>query len=400
MHYNLLNYGYNTSWCTQSNNNIDDKTSYLKKIINYAKPDIFTVNELNCDNTTAQHVLDNALNVNGIQKYRITDVNCTSLPGLANSLFYNHDKVRFHSVKNLGTDVRDINIYRMYYYSNELANGDTAFLYCCVAHLKAGSDASDKAERAEETQILMDYLNTKSYSNVILCGDLNIQSSNETSFQTLINHSNESIRFFDPVDQAGTWHNNESFAAYHTQSTHTANSCASGGGMDDRFDFILVSKGIKNSTSDYTYITDSYETIGQDGQHYNIAINDSPPNTSVSSDVLEALANVSDHLPVCLRLRINKTLSIKEEFDTKFNIHFANPVSDKLRISISTDGKYYNGHIEIYNLPGEKLFEKTDLFFNSGSEIEIPVNFLKRGIYILNIKIDGLGIISKKFIKN
>ena len=42
MQYNLLYYGINTSWCTNSNNNINDKDEYLKKIINHVKPDIFS----------------------------------------------------------------------------------------------------------------------------------------------------------------------------------------------------------------------------------------------------------------------------------------------------------------------------------------------------------------------
>ncbi len=59
----------------------------------------------------------------------------------------------------------------------------------------------------------------------------------------LINFSVEEYRFYDPINRVGDWHNNPSYADIHTQSTHTVyNNCASTGGMDDRFDFIMVQK--------------------------------------------------------------------------------------------------------------------------------------------------------------
>ena len=46
MHYNILMYGNYTSWCTSTNNPYQEKTEYLKTIVDYVNPDILTVNEL------------------------------------------------------------------------------------------------------------------------------------------------------------------------------------------------------------------------------------------------------------------------------------------------------------------------------------------------------------------
>ena len=46
MQYNLLNYGNNTSYCTTTNNNINDKNGYIRTILTAYYPDIFTVCEM------------------------------------------------------------------------------------------------------------------------------------------------------------------------------------------------------------------------------------------------------------------------------------------------------------------------------------------------------------------
>ena len=70
MQYNLLYYGSYTDWCTESNNNINDKADNLATIIAYASPDIFCVNEMDDSQYAVTHLLGNALNVNGVSYYR------------------------------------------------------------------------------------------------------------------------------------------------------------------------------------------------------------------------------------------------------------------------------------------------------------------------------------------
>ena len=51
----------------------------------------------------------------------------------------------------------------------------------------------------------------------------------------------------DPINTPGSWNNNEDFRGVHTQSTRTSSSGfggGAGGGLDDRFDFIMVSQNL------------------------------------------------------------------------------------------------------------------------------------------------------------
>ncbi len=67
--------------------------------------------------------------------------------------------------------------------------------------------------------------------------------------------------------------------------------------MDDRFDWLLVSESILTETSQMYYIEDSYTAFGNDGNHFNDAIN-SGNNGAVSNEMADALHDASDHLPV------------------------------------------------------------------------------------------------------
>ena len=73
------------------------------------------------------------------------------------------------------------------------------------------------------------------------------------------------------------------------------------GGMDDRFDWLLVSAQFLDESSILKYIENSYVTYGNDGNHFNDAIN-SGSNSAVSNDIADALHDASDHLPVYMDL--------------------------------------------------------------------------------------------------
>jgi hypothetical protein len=404
MHYNLLFYGCNESGCNSSNNNMNDKDNYLKKIIPYVKPDIFTVNEINCNEAIVQRILDNVLNINWITYYKRANLNCYSPHQLANMLYYNSKKLTLKSQSVVETNVRDINIYKLYYNSSDLPyTNDTAFVICIVAHLKAGSDSDDLAERADETNRLMNHLNNIGVAdNYVFMSDFNIRSSFEESFQNIINYANAAIRFYDPIDKPGDWHNNTSFTDYHTQSTHTnGGNCPVGGGMDDRFDFIMISNNIKNGLDNVEYINGSYWAVGEDGQHFNKAINSLPTNTSVPADILDALYNMSDHLPVIMDVKVDKTLSIKETGKNYFaDVRYNNPVKDKLNLSFKTINNCQNIKIEIISIIGQKIF-KNDFEVSHGSiNFSIPLEHIKKGIYLLKIYDSKGNSFVGKFIKH
>ncbi len=324
MHYNLLFYGKFIYNCNENTNGIEDKTSRLKTIIDHTQPDIFTVNELDGEGAVpkqddATYLLNGALNAGGRTSYRKAPFDETFL---ANTLFYNSNKLTLynhHSIPLAGDD-KIFNGYTFYYNSSDLASSsDTTFFTCFVAHLKAGSDLSEQQLRVQEAQQLMDYIESEmpEGSNYILAGDLNVYNASEDAYQELMDPPDDAWRLYDPVGQPGNWHDNADFKNYHTQSTHSSGDCFSSEGMDDRFDFILLSESILKGDGEVSYIDGTYETVGQDGSYFNDPLNFSS-NASVPEEIARALYGFSDHLPVQLQLRLSGDPAVELTVDTVF----------------------------------------------------------------------------------
>ncbi len=269
-----------------------------------------------------------------------------------------------------------------------------------VSHLKAGSDDADL--RTSMAQNTMEFLDTyDDNNNYLMMGDFNLYSHLEGAYQSFLTYENESLRFNDPVNQYGNWHNNIDYSDYHTQSTHTSsNGCASTGGMDDRFDFILISNNIKDGTKLVHYIEDSYWAVGQDGQHFNRALNSSPTNTSVPPEVLDALYNNSDHLPVMMKLYVDKTLGIKEFNSNLFDhVSLTNPSQNQLDLKIGVKIPS-NAQLQVYNIYGHLLLQN-ELHLHSGeNKISESIQWFKPGMYIVRLKDENSNILVLKLIKN
>jgi hypothetical protein len=324
---------------------VANKDGYLTTIIDYTLPDIFTVNEINETTVTLDRLLNNVMNANGRDYYARANRTNYANSDIINAMYYDTRKLALYSQDVVVTPLRDINLYHLYYLSNDLATGgDTAWVTCIVMHLKAGSYQSDEDERAAEVTQLMNYLNALNQpGNYLAMGDFNVYSDDEECFQNLTNHPNANIRFYDPINKLGDWNNNSYYADYHTQSTHsTSNDCAASGGMDDRFDWILASMDIISGGELVQYVSGSYHALAQDGNHFNSSINSSPTNTSVPSNVLTALYNNSDHLPVLVDLAIAKPVGIAEE-EASFDFFVFRDENHNLSTKITTlnAGTYY-----------------------------------------------------------
>ncbi|PKP00944.1 MAG: hypothetical protein CVU11_16660 [Bacteroidetes bacterium HGW-Bacteroidetes-6] len=325
MQYNLLNYNNYTTYCTTDNNLVADKDGYIKTIIDYVLPDIFTVVEINETTTSLDRLLNNVMNTSGRTNYARANRSNYNGSDIVNMLYYNTDKLVFdHQIDLTNAALtRDINMYYLYYKDPNLATThDTSWVTCIVMHLKAGSYASDATTRAAEVSVLMNYMNSiNKAGNYLVMGDFNVYTSDEECFQNLINHPNANIRFYDPINQPGDWNNNGTYAPYHTQSTHTAdNGCAATGGLDDRFDFILSSLDIITGGKKVKYLSGSYHALANDGNHFNLAIN-SGSNTSVPSNVLDAIYNNSDHLPIIMQLIVNYPTGIDDNALVPFDFY-------------------------------------------------------------------------------
>jgi len=399
MHYNLLNYRNITNQCNAETNNPEDKDKALDRIIWYTQPDIFTVNEMGSNWLNPSKLLSNALNKSGEIEYDQAEFTNNGFSSLVNMLFFNKAKFALESQKTISKDeggsdlVRVIDVYRLFVKDSEaLSAGDTLFFNVIVAHLKAGSTSADKTERAAMTKAIMTFLkNKRSTENYIICGDFNIQTHSEECYQTLTVTPEEDFRFYDPVDAPGSWNNKSLYANLHTQSTRTTSTqggCFSGGGMDDRFDFILVGKEILDNKNKAKYIKDSYKALGQDSRRFNGTILN-PANKSVPSSVSQALYNMSDHLPIILEIEIGPVFASAEE------IKFANLKFHLEGHTLRLWGESLSGSTaRIYSSNGVVVAQNNDLAEVS-REINLDGN--PKGIYILELQQANGTRITKRF---
>ena len=306
----------------------------------------------------------------------------TNLSGsdIVNMLYYNSEKFTLAYQEAIGTSLRDINVYHLYYNSPDLAQGDTAWLTCIIAHLKAGSYSSDESTRAEMTATMMDYIKNHDIDgNVLIMGDMNLYSSSEAAYQNMVNYSDERYRVYDPINMPGDWSNNSYYAMYHSQSTHSVSDCYASGGLDDRFDFILISEEIRDDLSKIKYVPSSFKVIGQDGQHFNKSIIDDPENSLYTDDLINALYGISDHLPVILKLKIEQTpVNEVDEIGTMQEFIVSTLVRDKISVSIPGNNKT---EYTLYDELGRNIKQG----FADSHSFEIDVNSCKQGVYFLKL---------------
>ena len=386
MHYNLLYYGESTGFCNFTNNNPDLKDAWLRTIIGYVRPDILTVNEMSEKSTYQQRVLSEVMNQTGYALFEMAACPNTAGSKIVNQLYYNSEKLALHSQVVAQNEVRDIDVYSLYYLNEGLLEGDTIFVSCIVAHLKAGTSSSDKLERKIMTENTLDYLEANGKSgNYLFMGDFNVYDSGEDAFQLMIYNDDPVFRFYDPVDAIGDWHTNSSYRDVHTQSTHTGSGgCHAGGGMDDRFDFILMNKAMHDQTDKIYYLESSYWALGQDGQRLDESLID-PPNTCLPAYVLDALYGMSDHLPVIMDIVVDEALGVDEAIAaSRLNVVYNNPVKDllKLRFSNTVAG---SADIMLLSTSGGIVYKEQFSLSRNGI-VSIPLDRYPAGMYILRIE--------------
>jgi len=396
MQYNLLNYGKDVYSCDQQTNNRDDKNGYLKTLFSYYLPDIFTVNEMDGDEADVKYLLDNALNADGRTQYAQAEFSGTYL---VNMLYYNANKLalKWQDRLVLGSTERDANFYRLYYKSPDLENGaDTVFINYVVVHLKAGSTTDDINTRATETQNIMEELKQMEWNgNVIFSGDCNLYNSDEQAFHNLVAPADITYSFYDPLGREGNWHSNDTFSDIHTQSTHTtSNGCPSTGGMDDRFDFILVQEDLLNNTNSLSYREGSYKTIGQDGQHFNTSLIDGS-NSLYPQDLVEALYNNSDHLPVTMQLIVDQTATDISDIDYAGVRLLGNPVSGTIKLEVQAQLPPFS--YQLFAISGNAV-KNGVIYPSKGTVVDIPTGKLPAGIYLLKLKLAGRSPVTFKVI--
>jgi len=163
-------------------------------------------------------------------------------------------------------------------------------------HYKASTGSANQNRRLIEAQLLRDDLDILGDGvHAILAGDFNIRTSSEPMYQELLSPGDGQA--FDPIDTPGSWNANGNFKLVHSQSPLSGQSGGLiGGGVDDRFDFQLVTGELLNGVG-FDYIPGSYHVFGNNGTHVccNSGIS---TGSGASASILAALESASDHLPV------------------------------------------------------------------------------------------------------
>jgi endonuclease/exonuclease/phosphatase family metal-dependent hydrolase len=299
LNYNILNYPAASG---------ELREDEFRTIMTAIHPDILVVQEVTgTTNAGMNQFLNNVLNVAFPGEYAAGT--WFNGPDTDNALFYRTSAVTFVSADTLQTELRAIAEYvvRPAGYSSTAAN-----LRVFSMHLKASSTSEDQAQRLREVTILRNYANTlPAGTHFIYAGDFNIQSSTEDSYEKMLaDEADDDGRAFDPINTPGSWNNNASFAAVHTQSPKSASNPYGGatGGMDDRFDFQLVSAALLDGEG-LSYVPGTYKCYGNDGLHFNLAIN-APPTIPEGAAMANALHEASDHMPVIMEVQVPAKVNV------------------------------------------------------------------------------------------
>jgi len=197
-----------------------------------------------------------------------------------------------------------------------------ADFYVYNSHFKASDTATDRERRGvEAAQVRANADALGSGVLAIYAGDMNLYRATEPAFVTLTGTGPGQA--FDPLDRVGTWSGGSSFKDVHTQSPVTSAEFGGQvtGGMDDRFDFQLVTGGLLDERG-LDYIPGSYWAFGNTGSH--TFDGDLSSGTSAAGlrqylpgyseaqagDVISAIMASSDHLPVVADYRLPARLAV------------------------------------------------------------------------------------------
>lgn len=358
------------------------RVPYFKTVIKELDPDILVLQEI-----TNKAGVDIFLNdiLNDEERFLYTAAPFVDGYDTDNILFFKSRNFSLSSNRQIKTSLRDISEYEL----KVRIKSTMPNIWLYSSHLKASDTASDAQRRADDAAIWRAQLNNlPEGTNFFVMGDLNFYTHTEKGFKVLTADDGSSGQCFDPANKVGEWHNNRSYAKYHTQSTRTTSLYdGSTGGMDDRFDFILVSSALMDEREYYTPET-NYMAFGNDGFHFNGNINDGT-NTVVSKTVANALYQASDHLPVVLDVVWNVANSVEQanERVKSFELsNYPNPFNSSTTIHFTLPGSE-NVQIDAYNTNGQLVEHLANQIMDAGPvSLTWDAGDLQSGVYLLRIR--------------
>ena len=240
-----------------------------------------------------------------------------------------------------------------------------------ATHMKAGSASTDQDRRLLEANKVRDNCNGIDTNgagtalpagwNYLIGGDFNIQSSSQAAYIRMVgSEADNDGRFWDPISSPGSWNNSGAYRFIHTQDPSTTGS----GGMDDRYDIILLgnsffngagveyigNKALTYSTTTWNDPNHSYRCWGNDGTSFNLSMTTSG-NTMVGAAIAQALVTTTNagstsggHLPVFLDVKV----PAKVTSETVLNFGSVN-VGD---LAVQTLNVSNNGNVSLWTANG------------------------------------------------
>jgi endonuclease/exonuclease/phosphatase family metal-dependent hydrolase len=363
-----------------------NRITLLQDILQDYSPDIFMVCELQSQEG-ADVILNVGLNSNGNSNYSAAPYfeNQSGGGDLQQALFYRNDMFVLENTEIINTPVRDINKYTLLL-NTESQDTNPIRIYAYVTHLKSSQGSANQQLRLSMVEAFVnDTEQLEDDAFVLFAGDFNIYTSTEPAYLEILDQTN-SVAMEDPIDTPGAWNNNEDFRAVHTQSTRTSSSGfggGAGGGLDDRFDFIMVSQNMITNPN-LQYKTDSYKAYGNNGNCYNNNINDINCGGVYNQIIRDALYNMSDHLPVVMELETDQEIVILEVPQQQLAQPFSlkrTLVSDVLTI-YAPQWDTQNDTFGVYNSLGQEILD----FKINATTTAINIAQLAKGVYYITNK--------------
>jgi hypothetical protein len=359
----------------------------LRSIVDAARPDLLMACEL-VNEQGADHVVNISFGDMPDSFARATFVNSPdSADPLQQMVFYNTRKLILVRQEALLTYVRHINHYTFVLHTPDVAT-DSVFLDVFVTHLKSSTGAGNEHLRLEMVDTFVKALtHIPSDHHVLFAGDFNFYTSEEPGYQKILDSSN-AVRMVDPINRPGHWNNNPEFSDIHSQATRiTAAGFGIGGasgGMDDRFDFIMMSENSRTDPQCH-YIPGSYKVFGNNGDCFNKRIDDLNSYGPYSLSIRQILYNMSDHAPVIMKFKTDKRFvtAIKEKSKPPALLQFpeGNLAYQYLNVKLSRGIK--DDHLLIYNISGKLL--KSIPLHPQTRDLHIDVSAFAIGWYFLKL---------------
>lgn len=400
MSYNILNF---------PNGNISGRVDTLENVVDYYQPHLLMVQELQNESglTDITDMMDNL----GYGDFENSPfVAQQSDPGnpfkLQQAIVFDRNTMRLHSQDQIITSVRDVNYYKMYLNDAGLETGsDTTFFHVFVTHLKSSTGSDNQIARAQMVQAFQNFASTHLTNDdlAIIAGDFNIYSNTEDAY-SLLTQPTTGIAMNDPFSSFGNWTGSSfSHKEILTQSTRQSQYAGdgAGGGIDDRFDFILFSNGMMTNSSALAYVPDSYKSLGNNGTCYNSSITSCNSGNEVPIDVLASIYFMSDHIPQICELEVNLDLNVASNQFNENSTTFrkGNIINNELELIIRNH-KAGSTSVQIYNLNGQLVAHRdlnngtSPLYFSFSNE------HFGLGMFIVEVIYADQSISTHRFLVN